>query len=162
MIWILGIIVMQWQYEAPGICISLMKYSTHLYKIVTDRRTDGPTDKATLLPPIVESVISFTLQVSETSFCTAKLAVISCGLMFSDTKCHYVSKCYERIEFGKLSLCGFSVSFKGKFQFSQIRLSKYFTASVSIHQCYQSLQQLQFLQLPKLWFNMKVLHHTVF
>ena len=35
---------MQWQYDAPGMCISLMKYSTHLQKIVTDRPTKLGTE----------------------------------------------------------------------------------------------------------------------
>ena len=42
---------MQWHYEAPGMCISLiMKYSTHLQKIVTDRPTDRPTKLGTKAP----------------------------------------------------------------------------------------------------------------
>ena len=40
---------MQWHYEAPGMCDSFVKYSTHLQKIVTDRQTDRQTDRPTKL-----------------------------------------------------------------------------------------------------------------
>ena len=41
---------MQRHYEAPGMCDSLVEYSTHLQKIVTDRQTDRPTKLGTEAP----------------------------------------------------------------------------------------------------------------
>ena len=35
---------MQWHYEAPGMCVSLIKYSTYLQKIVTDHPTKLGTE----------------------------------------------------------------------------------------------------------------------
>ena len=40
---------MHWNYEAPGMCDSLVECFTHLQKIVTDRLIDQPTDGPTNL-----------------------------------------------------------------------------------------------------------------